>query len=54
MKNFKYLFALFIIFNTLSITSCTTDDLEEEQFSLSEQKPIDDGEDVIPPDETKN
>lgn len=44
----KYFVALFVFFNLLTFTSCTSDDAEEIQLSKSVQDTFATGEDVIP------
>lgn len=50
----KYFVALFVFFNLLTFTSCTSDDAEEIQLSRSVQNPTAEGEEGTPIDKTKN
>lgn len=48
MKKAAYFFALFVFFNLLSFTSCTTD-TEEDLLSVTTQEVYADGEEHSPP-----
>lgn len=52
MKKATFLLALFVFFNLLSFTSCTTD-TEEDQLSVITQEVYADGEEYSPPDDNK-
>ena len=49
MKTFKYFIALFVLLNAFTFTSCTTNDTEEDQLTISTQDTFATGEESIPP-----
>jgi len=49
MKTFKYFIALFVLLNAFSFTSCTTNDTEEDQLTITIQDTFATGEDITPP-----
>lgn len=49
MKTLKYFIALFVIFNAFTFTSCTTNDTEEDQLTITTQDTFATGEDEAPP-----
>lgn len=49
MKTFKYFIALFVILNAFTFTSCTTNDTEEDQLTITTQNTVLTGEDSTPP-----
>ena len=49
MKTFKYVIALFVLLNTFTFTSCTKNDTEEDQLTITTQDTFATGEDAIPP-----
>ncbi len=48
MKTFKYVIALFVLLNTFTFTSCTSNDTEEDQLTITTQNTVPTGEDEIP------
>lgn len=49
MKTFKNFIALFVLLNAFAFTSCTTNDTEEDQLTITAQDTFAGGEDSIPP-----
>lgn len=49
MKTFKYFIALFVLLNAFTFTSCTTNDTEEDQLTITTQDTFATGEDETPP-----
>lgn len=49
MKTIKYFIALFVMLNVFTFTSCTTNDTEEDQLTITTQDTFATGEDSLPP-----
>ena len=49
MKTFKYFIALFVVLNAFKFTSCTSNDTEEDQLTITTQDTYATGEDELPP-----
>mgnify|MGYP006896876931 CR=1 FL=1 len=49
MKTIKYFIALFVMLNAFTFTSCTTNDTEEDQLTITTQDTFATGEDSTPP-----
>mgnify|MGYP007006700377 CR=1 FL=1 len=49
MKTFKYVIALFVLLNTFTLTSCTSNDTEEDQLTITTQDTFATGEDSALP-----
>lgn len=49
MKTFKYFIALFVLLNVFTFTSCTTNDTEEDQLTITTQDTLPTGEYETPP-----
>ena len=49
MKTIKYFIALFVLLIAFTFTSCTTNDTEEDQLTITTQDTFAGGEDEIPP-----
>ncbi len=49
MKTIKYFIALFVLLNAFTFTSCTTNDAEEDQLTITTQDTFATGEDEAPP-----
>jgi hypothetical protein len=50
MKTFKYVIVFFLILNAFTFTSCTTNDTEEDQLTVTTQNTVATGDDSTPPD----
>ena len=49
MKTIKYLIALFAFVSVFTLTSCTADDTDEDQLSITTKDTFAGGEDATPP-----
>ena len=49
MKTFKYFIAIFLFLNVFTFTSCTSNDTEEDQLTITSQDTFATGEDSTPP-----
>lgn len=49
MKTIKYVIALSVLLNAFTFTSCTTNDTEEDQLTITTQDTFATGEDSTPP-----
>ncbi len=49
MKTIKYFIALFVMLNVFTFTSCTTNDTEEDQLTITTQDTFATGDDSTPP-----
>lgn len=49
MKTLNYFIAIFLFLNVFTFTSCTTNDTEEDQLSITAQDTFATGEEVTPP-----
>ena len=49
MKTIKYFIALILLLNVFTFTSCTTNDTEEDQLTITTQDTFATGEDSTPP-----
>ena len=49
MKTFKYVIALFVLLNAFTFTSCTSNDTEEDQLTITTQDTFATGGNETPP-----
>lgn len=49
MKTIKYVIALFVLLNAVTFTSCTSNDTEEDQLTITTQDTFATGDDITPP-----
>lgn len=50
MKTVRYFLVLFIFFNQLTFTSCTSDDSEEDLLSITTENVVAEGGEETPPE----
>jgi hypothetical protein len=54
MKKATYFLALFVFFNLLAFTSCTPDDIVEDESLYTVQETLATGDDATPLDNTRD